>query len=99
MGKQVKIISYQDLQMKNEETVEDIEKLKKENEQFKGEVVKEKLCREKDLERERDRLQIIYQKDLEMEIAGFLEELEKVKQVVSKDRNELQEKLNESIFD
>ena len=26
MGKQVKIISYQDLQMKNEETVEDIEK-------------------------------------------------------------------------
>ena len=92
MGRKVYIKSYSDLQDQNQKVSDNIEKLKRENRRLIADNEKEKVCREMDLEKERERLKSLYQTELESELEKINQEFDKIKNDVNREKNEFKER-------
>jgi DNA anti-recombination protein RmuC len=95
VGRKVDITSYADLQTQNEKLVDESEKLKRENKRLIAENEKEKVCRQMDLEKERERLRGVYQSELQVELESFREEFQKIRSEVDRERNDFQVKMKQ----
>lgn len=72
-----------------------MEKLRRENKRLESGHEKEKVCRQMDLEKERERLRGVFQAELGAELEGFREEFEKIRSEVDREKGDFRQKLGE----
>lgn len=69
-----------------------MEKVQRENRRLTAEAEKERTCRQLDLDKERERLRGVFQSELETELEGVVQEFEKIKADVLREKEDFQKR-------